>query len=173
VNHTQIKIAVVILALSILLIDALVPLGVACGVLYTTVVLVAQFKRDARYLRWVAFACSVLTVIGFFLSPQGAAIPWMVYANRTLSIYVIWLATFMALKINRLHAEEVKALSSLLPICSWCKNVRNDQGYWTKLETYLKQHTAIDLSHSICPPCLEKQLQEEGLGETPEVKTKE
>jgi hypothetical protein len=166
VNHTYIKVAVIVLALFILLIDALVPLGVACGVLYTSVVLVAQFKHDARYLRWVALACSVLTIIGFFLSPQAESIPWMVYANRTLSIYVIWLATFMAIRINRLHAEEVKTLSGLLPICSWCKNVRNDQGYWTKIESYIKHHTDIDLSHSICPPCMEKQLRDDGLLDT-------
>ena len=52
--------------------------------------------------------------------------------------------------------SEVKTLSGLLPICSHCKKIRDDRGYWNQLETYLLDHSNALLSHSICPECAEK-----------------
>jgi hypothetical protein len=51
---------------------------------------------------------------------------------------------------------EVKALSGLLPICSSCKKVRDDQGYWTQIERYIEARSDASFSHSICPDCLKK-----------------
>jgi len=48
---------------------------------------------------------------------------------------------------------EVGSLSSLLPICAWCKKIRNDQGYWDQLEGYLAARAGIVFSHGICPDC--------------------
>jgi GAF domain-containing protein len=48
---------------------------------------------------------------------------------------------------------EVKALRGLLPICSYCKKVRNDENYWEQIETYICQHSDAQFSHSICPEC--------------------
>lgn len=51
---------------------------------------------------------------------------------------------------------EVKTLSGLLPICASCKQVRDDQGYWSQLETYLGKHTDISFSHGLCAECAHK-----------------
>ena len=51
---------------------------------------------------------------------------------------------------------EVKRLSGLLPICASCKKVRNDQGYWEQIETYVREHSEADFSHGICPECFQK-----------------
>jgi DNA-binding response OmpR family regulator len=51
---------------------------------------------------------------------------------------------------------QVKQLKGLLPICMFCKKIRNDENYWQKVEEYLAEHTGADFSHSICPECLEK-----------------
>ena len=51
---------------------------------------------------------------------------------------------------------QVKTLSGLIPICAWCKNVRNDKGYWSTVETYVRSRTDASFSHSICPICTEK-----------------
>lgn len=56
--------------------------------------------------------------------------------------------------------HEVKTLSGLLPICACCKSIRNDQGYWNRLETYIEAHSAASFSHSICPACIRKQYPE-------------
>ena len=50
----------------------------------------------------------------------------------------------------------VRTLRGLIPICSSCKKIRNDEGDWTKLETYLRQHTNAEFSHGLCVDCLRK-----------------
>jgi Protein of unknown function (DUF3365) len=50
----------------------------------------------------------------------------------------------------------VRTLRGLIPVCSSCRKVRNDQGYWTQLETYLRQHTDAEFSHGLCVDCLRK-----------------
>jgi DNA-binding response OmpR family regulator len=49
----------------------------------------------------------------------------------------------------------VKQLHGLLPICSYCKSVRNDQNYWEQVEQYVAQHSDVQFSHGICPGCYE------------------
>jgi PAS domain S-box-containing protein len=48
---------------------------------------------------------------------------------------------------------QVKQLSGLLPICASCKKIRDDQGYWHQVESYLQDHAGVDFSHGICPDC--------------------
>lgn len=48
---------------------------------------------------------------------------------------------------------EVKQLSGLLPICAWCKKIRDDHGSWGNLEAYVTQHTEAEFTHCICPEC--------------------
>ena len=47
-----------------------------------------------------------------------------------------------------------RALSGLLPICANCKKIRDDQGYWTQIESYIRDHSEADFSHGVCPDCL-------------------
>ena len=49
--------------------------------------------------------------------------------------------------------KEVKTLRGFLPICASCKKVRDDRGYWNQIETYLRDHSEAEFSHSICPEC--------------------
>ncbi len=49
--------------------------------------------------------------------------------------------------------ERIKTLSGLIPICSVCKKIRDDEGYWNKLEHFLSQHTDATFSHGYCPTC--------------------
>jgi hypothetical protein len=48
---------------------------------------------------------------------------------------------------------EIRTLRGMLPVCSWCHKVRDDQGLWTQVELYLAQHTDTRLTHGICPEC--------------------
>jgi PAS domain S-box-containing protein len=52
--------------------------------------------------------------------------------------------------------SQVKALSGLLPICSSCKKIKNDKGYWEQVEDYIRDHSQADFSHGICPECAQK-----------------
>ncbi len=49
--------------------------------------------------------------------------------------------------------ENVKTLKGLIPICASCKKIRDDQGFWNRMETYLQRHSDADLTHSLCPDC--------------------
>jgi DNA-binding response OmpR family regulator len=55
----------------------------------------------------------------------------------------------------------VKQLSGLLPICSYCKKIRDDQNYWTQVEAYVGKHSEARFSHSICPTCYEQIVKPE------------
>jgi hypothetical protein len=50
----------------------------------------------------------------------------------------------------------VKLLSGLLPICASCKKIRDDKGYWTQIEFYIRDHSEAEFSHSLCPECMKK-----------------
>jgi ligand-binding sensor domain-containing protein len=52
--------------------------------------------------------------------------------------------------------SEIRTLSGLLPICTECKKVRDDDGYWGQIEAYVTEHTEADFSHGICPDCRER-----------------
>ena len=52
--------------------------------------------------------------------------------------------------------RDIKQLSGLLPICASCKKIRNDRGYWEQIETFIRNHSEVQFSHSICPGCLKK-----------------
>ncbi len=51
---------------------------------------------------------------------------------------------------------EVKTLRGILPICSFCKNIRNDEGYYEQIEAYIHKHSDVDFSHTVCPVCIDK-----------------
>jgi len=52
--------------------------------------------------------------------------------------------------------QEVKKLSGMLPICSTCMKIRDDQGYWQSIEKYIRDHSEAEFTHGICPECAEK-----------------
>ena len=61
----------------------------------------------------------------------------------------------LAAKVTELrHAlDQIKTLRGVVPICAWCKKIRDDEGYWKQLESYMREHTEAEFSHGICPTC--------------------
>jgi len=57
--------------------------------------------------------------------------------------------------------SKIRTLKGLIPICAWCKKVRDDRGYWNLLETYVSEHSDADFTHGICPECVAKIKKEE------------
>jgi hypothetical protein len=56
--------------------------------------------------------------------------------------------------------NEIRTLRDILPICVCCKKIRNDDGYWQRVEEYLHEHTHIDFTHSYCPDCADQAMRE-------------
>jgi phosphoserine phosphatase RsbU/P len=72
------------------------------------------------------------------------------------------LQSSLAARVTELEAAlgEVRALQGLLPICSYCKKVRNEANYWEQVDSYLTSHSSLELTHGICPVCLDKMMTE-------------
>jgi PAS domain S-box-containing protein len=62
--------------------------------------------------------------------------------------------------LKRLHEEELKELGGFLPICSYCKKIRNDANYWEQIESFVSRHSSAIFSHGICPTCRDKVMEE-------------
>ena len=75
---------------------------------------------------------------------------------------MVGLQQSLALRIRELEDAlgHVRSLQGLLPICSYCKKVRNETNYWQQVDAYLTSHSNVELTHSICPTCSEKMMQE-------------
>jgi phosphoserine phosphatase RsbU/P len=71
---------------------------------------------------------------------------------------VVSLERALASKLKALQQalDDVKKLKELIPICAYCKSVRDDRDYWRQIEEYLRHETGTDFSHSICPACMAK-----------------
>jgi DNA-binding response OmpR family regulator len=71
---------------------------------------------------------------------------------------VVELERTLAKRVTDLEAalNDVKKLKSLLPICMYCKSVRDDGDYWRQIDEYIYKETGTDFSHGICPACMEK-----------------
>lgn len=171
-SFSYIYLGCVAIMIGILAVDHAFPLGVAIGTLYIIPVLLSLSSSRNWFVFAVAGISTLLVIIGFFLSPPGGEL-WKVIFNRSIAVVMVWITTFFGVKnriliIRREKAvrereealDDVKVLRGLLPICAWCKNVRSDKGYWTKIEAYISANSDASFSHGICPECLKKHYPE-------------
>lgn len=104
------------LAVVILVIDIAVPLGIAVGVSYIAVVLVSLRSSENRFTLEVAAVCTIFVVIGYWDSPDSDAPDYLIFANRTLTVFSIWVTAILALKQrdqdHQLHQQSLQILQS-------------------------------------------------------------
>jgi len=98
-------------------------------------------------------------------------------ARVNVGARVVQLQTALADRVKSLEdaLANVRALQTLLPMCAYCKAVRNDQNYWEKVETYFHEHSGVQFSHSYCPSCYERFVKPQldaldELGKTPRLR---
>ena len=84
-------------------------------------------------------------------------------ARVQVGLRVIQLQDELVKHVQQLEAtlKQVKELQGLLPICSYCKRIRDDHDYWEQIDTYVAQHSRAEFSHGICPDCYEKIVKPE------------
>ena len=99
---------------------------------------------------------SILDLL-FFDIPSHA-----IYFRSSILFLFIIFGLIAGNTISRLEEalQNVKTLTGFLPMCAWCKNIRNDEGYWQKIEAYFKSHSDLDFTHAICNDCAKKQYPE-------------
>ena len=81
-------------------------------------------------------------------------------ARVSVGARMVELQQTLADRVRRLEEAlaNVKKLQGLLPICSYCKRIRDDQNYWQQVESYISVHSGVQFSHSFCPDCYEKYV---------------
>ena len=69
---------------------------------------------------------------------------------------VVELRLTLARRVEELQraVEKVQRLRGLLPICSFCKKIRDDRGYWEQVEVYIRDHAGVEFTHGLCPECV-------------------
>jgi phosphoserine phosphatase RsbU/P len=82
------------------------------------------------------------------------------FLNKPLDVNELWMRLRVAERILK-FATQVRQLEAFLPICSYCKKVRDDQNYWTQIESYINERTGTDFSHSVCPECYDRVIMPE------------
>ena len=147
----------------------------AHAILQTGPMIVRDALKDMRFAdsSLVTRAPHIRFYAGFPLSnPEGFALGMLCAIDRRprqlsnaqkKAMQALSRQVMALLELRRVSAhlaemlEKVRTLHGLLPICAWCKRIRDDQGYWSQVEAYFHAHTGADFTHGICPDCLEKQ----------------
>ena len=147
----------------------------AHAILQTEPLIVRDALKDMRFAdsALVTRSPHIRFYAGFPLSsPEGFALgtlcaidrkPRQLSAEQKAAMQALARQVMALLELRRVSArmaevlDKVKTLHGLLPICAWCKRIRDDHGYWKQVEAYVHEHTGADFTHGICPECLEKQ----------------
>jgi CheY-like chemotaxis protein len=89
--------------------------------------------------------------------------PEELLARVHIGAEMVRLCSELANRIEELEAAlaEIKQLRGILPICSYCKRVRDDRDYWQQVDVYLRDHSNAQISHGICPDCFERIVKPE------------
>ena len=77
------------------------------------------------------------------------------FLSKPVDQQELWMRLRVAERILQ-FTTEVRQLESFLPICGYCKKIRDDSNYWQQVESYFKQKQGTQFSHSVCPDCMEK-----------------
>jgi hypothetical protein len=171
-----------LLAAVIFLFDLILPLGWVVWLPYLALILF-PLRRDQRLSPSVlAAVCTGFIIVGFFsdlLHGQSEEAMGMAVFNRTLGVLVLWLVAVLVLRhkkmederhvlIDQLESalENIRTLRGFLPICGYCKKVRDDHGYWNQIEAYVTKHSLAEFTHSLCPQCEEDAWKELNLPRT-------
>jgi len=144
-----------ILSLIVLWIDFLTGPMIRFPILYLVPIVIAAWLVN---LRWgLAFAVAMplvhLSFTKFWITPfrfMDATI------NTSIRIIVFVGFAYLANRVTvqkRELEKEVQTLTGILPICSFCKKIRNQDGNWQSIESYIKKNSEADFSHGVCPDC--------------------
>jgi hypothetical protein len=178
VTSLDIKLISTLAAASIiLLLDTVTPLGLAIWFLQVALVWsTTLWAVQRRQIIMVATVCAVFIPLDLWLSPHIRPITWINVTNQVLGIGAIGgLAQSCLQRIAAENArqrtaqelkqsqETVRTLSGLLPICAWCKKIRDETGVWEPLEVYIHNHSNAEFTHGMCQECSDRMKSEENV----------
>jgi hypothetical protein len=120
----------------------------------------------------VSLFCALAWLIADLHSGHVYSKSWIGVWNVSMRLIAFIAIGYMVARIHALLVaahKKLKILHGLLPICAKCKKIRDDKGYWHKLEEYISEHSEADFTHGLCESCFRDTLGEAGIeGETTE-----
>ena len=170
VGHTLERLLVALtiaLAISICPLDLTRPTEASIVALYSIPILLSLLSAE----RWHALAITIISLsfatLGFLPLLHDEPIGGVTMTNRALALATVTAVACLGLFCRRLGEEadaalarqcghsgpRIKVLRGLLPICSSCKDIRDDNGCWTYLETYIEARSDARFTHGLCPEC--------------------
>lgn len=78
------------------------------------------------------------------------------FINLAICLLITGIVAVLVNMTVTIYRKRIETLSGIVPICSYCKQIRDDKGYWNQVEAYISRHTEAEFSHGICPKCLKK-----------------
>ncbi|MDB4385309.1 hypothetical protein N9Z12_04585 [Opitutaceae bacterium] len=126
----------------------LIAIAGSLGITYLSISIIGFQQMNAFTAGMVAILCPAIVA------------PPMIYlhckALRKLAVQKQELR--YANKQLRTALNQVEELSDMLPVCAWCHKVRDDQGYWEKVEAFIERNTGTIITHGACPDCIDNNL---------------
>ena len=77
------------------------------------------------------------------------------FLNKPIDLSRLWARLRVAERILK-YTTQVHRLEEMMPMCSYCKKIRDDQNYWQQIESYINERTGTEISHSVCPECYQR-----------------
>jgi len=146
---------------------------VSFSIFYLAPIILVTWFTERQWGYAVASIGALVWLGADIMSGHGFTHPLIPFWNALmrLGFFLIVVTLLARLKLSyeeqtriarelRESLEKVKVLSGLIPICAWCKNVRNDQGYWQRVEEYITENSQASFTHGICQECKAKELQD-------------
>lgn len=120
------------------------------------IVLIDVTAKLAAFTKTILLSASFSTVIGLILFILFST--FLGKLERTISSYQNNLEEMVQERTKELSAalHEIKTLRGIIPVCSYCKHIRDDKGLWNQIESYVSKHSYAEFSHGICPECAQK-----------------
>jgi len=162
------------LSLIVYFMDILTRARFGFSIFYIPSILIATWYAG----RWYGLGASLAATLLWFIADLASGLPYLhplvPYWNAgiRMGFYTMIVLLLSALKSEyeqrerlikelRTAMENLRVLRGLLPICAWCKKIRDDSGYWKQLEQYVEEHSEAAFTHGICPECMARVEKEE------------
>jgi hypothetical protein len=173
--------AMIVAAGLVFLIDLVMPLGWVVWLPYIGLVLFASWLPHRRSTLILSGVCTGFIILGLlfdhlYIDPAGTSLEVGIF-NRLMGIAVLWGTAALVIRQQRIEGARedavrgmqealanLKTLRGMLPFCLSCKKIREGNGYWSGIETFVTKHSMAEFTHELCPEC-EAYLQTQLAGE--------
>ena len=122
------------------------------------------FTIPVMFMAWIngkrwAVTLALTLCIARFIFNFYWTVPWTIWVVTMNAIIRMVVLTFLAIvtaylgEQTRRFRVRIQTLEGILPICAWCKDIRDEDGQWQQMETYVSKHSQAQFSHGVCPKC--------------------